>query len=148
VSEDNKAIVARLTRELFNDGGDVAVVDELLADDFVDHTPAAGSSGDRESYKQRALQMRGPFTEIRTTSDELVADGDLVAERWTSTFRHTGDFMGLPATGREVAIAGFAMYRLRDGRIAEFWGLSDAMGLMQQLGALPEPPGGARRGAA
>ncbi|MEA2267864.1 MAG: SnoaL-like polyketide cyclase [Solirubrobacteraceae bacterium] len=53
-----------------------------------------------------------------------------------------------PATGREVAIAGFAMYRLRDGRITEFWGLSDAMGLMQQLGALPEPPGGARRGAA
>jgi predicted ester cyclase len=135
--EGNKAVVARLTRELFNDGGDVGAADELLAEDFVDRTPAAGSSGDRESYKQRALAMRGPFTEIRTTSDELIAEGDLVAERWTSRFRHTGDFMGLPPTGAEVEIPGFAMYRLRDGRVVEYWGLSDAMGLMQQLGALP-----------
>jgi predicted ester cyclase len=138
--DENKAVVARLTRELFNDGGDPAAADELLTDDFVDHMPAAGTAGDRESFKQRALQMRGPFSDIRTRSDEIVAEGDVVAERWTCTFRHTGDFMGLPGTGAEVEIAGFAMYRMREGRVAEFWGLSDAMGLMQQLGALPEPP--------
>ena len=135
--EGNKAVVARLTRELFNEGGDVDVADELLAEDFVDHTPAAGSIGDRQSYKERALAMRGPFTGLSTTSDELIAEGDLVAERWTSRFRHSGDFMGLAATGAEVEILGFAMYRLRDGRVVEFWGLSDAMGLMAQLGALP-----------
>ena len=80
-TDDNKAVVERLTRELFNDGGDVDVADELLADDFVDHTPAPGSSGDRDSYKQRALQMRGPFTELRTTTEQIVAEGDLVSER-------------------------------------------------------------------
>jgi predicted ester cyclase len=134
--EANKRVVARLTRELFNDDGDVGVVDELLAEDFRDHTPAAGASGDRESYRQRALAMRGPFSDIRTTSDELIAEGDRVAERWTSRFRHTGEFMGIAPTGAEIEILGFATYRLRDGRIVEFWGLSDAMGLMQQLGAL------------
>jgi predicted ester cyclase len=133
---ENKAVVERLTRELFNDGGDVGVADELLAEDFVDHTPAPGSSGDRESYKDRARQMRGPFTEIRTTSEQLVAEGDLVAERWHCSFCHTGEFMGVEPTNKQVEIDGYAVYRFRDGRIAEFWGLSAAFGLMQQLGAL------------
>ena len=136
MSETNKAAVARLTRELFNDGGDPDVVDELLAEEFVDRTPGAGLGGDREAYRQRGLMMRGPFSEIRTTSDEIVAEGDLVFERWTSTFRHTGEFMGIAPTGREVTILGFAQYRFRDGKIVEFWGLSDAMALMEQLGAL------------
>jgi predicted ester cyclase len=133
---EHKAAVERLTRELFNDGGDAGVADELLADDFVDHTPAPGSSGDRESYKQRALQMRGPFTGIRTTSEQLVAEGDLVAERWHCSFRHTGAFMGVEPTNKDVEIDGFGLYRFRDGQVTEFWGLSDAFGLMQQLGAL------------
>ena len=134
--EENKAVVERLTRELFNDGGDVDVADELLADDFVDHTPAPGSAGDRESFKQRALQMRGPFTDIRTTTEQIVAEGDLVAERWHCSFRHTGEFMGNKPSNNQVEIDGFGLYRFRDGRIAEFWGLSDAFGLMRQIGAL------------
>lgn len=134
--ERNKAVVARLTRELFTDGGDVGVVDELLSEDFVDHTPAAGSKGDRASYRQRALLMRGPFSGIRTVSDELAAEGDLVFERWTCSFTHTGAFMGIKPTGRSVRMLGFAQYRLRDGQIVEFWGLSDALSLMEQLGAL------------
>ena len=134
--EDNKAIVERLTRELFNDGGDLDVADELLAEDFVDHTPAQGSVGDRESYKQRAAVMRGPFSNIRTVSEEIIAEGDLVAERWRSGFTHSAEFMGIPPSGRSVDILGFAMYRLRDGKVVEFWGLSDALGLMEQLGAL------------
>jgi predicted ester cyclase len=133
---ENKAVVERLTRELFNDGGDVDVADELLADDFVDHTPAPGSSGDRESYKQRARQMRGPFSDVRTTTEQILAEGDLVAERWRCSFRHTGEFMDVKPSGRDAEIDGFAIYRFRDGRVAEFWGLSDAFGLMQQLGAL------------
>ena len=134
--ERNKAVVERLTRELFTDGGDVGVVDELLAEDFVDHTPAAGSAGDRESYRRRALLMRGPFSGIRTVSDQLTAEGDLVFERWTCTFTHTGEFMGIKPTGRSVRMLGFAQYRLRGGKVVEFWGLSDALSLMEQLGAL------------
>jgi predicted ester cyclase len=133
---ENKAVVERLTRELFNDGGDVDVADELLAEDFVDHTPAHGAAADRDSYKERARQMRGPFTEIRTTTEQLVAEGDLVAERWRCSFRHSGEFMGVTPTGKHVEIDGHAIYRFRDGRVAEFWGLSDAFGLMQQLDAL------------
>jgi hypothetical protein len=78
-TDDNKAIVARLTRELYNDGGDLDAVYELLAEDFVDHTPGEGS-GDREGYRLRAVALRGPFSEIRATSDELIAEGDLVCE--------------------------------------------------------------------
>jgi predicted ester cyclase/uncharacterized protein YndB with AHSA1/START domain len=134
--ERNKAVVERLTRELFNDGGDLAVADELLAEDFVDRTPANGSAGDRASYRQRAEIMRGPFSGIRTVSEQLAGEGDLVFERWTCTFTHTGEFMGVKPTGRSVTMLGFAQYRLREGRVVEFWGLSDALGLMEQLGAL------------
>jgi len=134
-TEDNKVIVARLTRELFNDGGDLDAVYELLAEDFVDHTPGEGS-GDRESYRLRAVALRGPFSEIRATSDELVAEGDLVCERWTCRVRHTGEFMGLRASGERLEVLGFAMYRLRDGKIVELWEVADRLGLMRQLGAL------------
>jgi predicted ester cyclase len=136
MAHDNKAVIERLTRELFNDGGDPSVADELLADDFVDHNPAPGTAGDRESYKQRALQMREPFTDIKTVSEQIVAEGDMVAERWHSSFRHTGRFMDIEPSGKTIEIDGFALYRLEDGRVAEFWGISDAFGLMQQLGAL------------
>jgi predicted ester cyclase/uncharacterized protein YndB with AHSA1/START domain len=132
----NKAVVERLTRELFNDGGDVAAAAELLAEDFVDHTPANGSAGDRASYLRRAETMRGPFSGIRTVSDQLAGEGDLVFERWTCSFTHTGEFMGVKPTGRSVRMLGFAQYRLRDGQVVEFWGLSDALSLMEQLGAL------------
>jgi hypothetical protein len=67
--EQNKAIAARLTRELYNDGRDVDVVYELLAEDFFDHTPGEGSSGDRESLRLRALALREPFSEIQATTD-------------------------------------------------------------------------------
>ena len=141
MSEENKAVVARLTRELFNDGGDLDAADELLADDFVDHTPAPGTAGDRQSYKERASAMRGPFTEIQTTSDALAAEGDLVFERWTSSFKHTGQFMGIEPTGSEVRMLGMAQYRLHDGKVVEFWGVADALGMMQQLGFAPRPAG-------
>jgi len=66
----------------------------------------------------------------------LVAEGDLVCERWTCRVRHTGEFMGLRASGERLEVLGFAMYRLRDGKIVELWEVADRLGLMRQLGAL------------
>ena len=90
--------------------------------------------------------MRGPFSGIRTVSDQLTAEGDLVFERWTCTFTHTGEFMGIKPTGRSVRMLGFAQYRLRDGKVVEFWGLSDALsldgaarGARALTGAAPRP---------
>jgi predicted ester cyclase len=135
ISEKNRAIVERLTRELFNEDGNLDVADELIAADFVDHNPAPGSVGDRDSFKQRAAGMRG--FGIRTRSEEIIAERDLVCERWLCTFKHTSDLMGMKPTGKEVSLLGFAMYRLHDGKVVEFWGLSDEAGMMRQLGVPP-----------
>jgi len=136
MSEHNKAVVERLTRELFNDGGRVDLVDELLSPDFVDHTPPRHTGADREGFKQRAITLRAAFSDVRTRSEQLVAEGDLVCERYSCSFRHTGDFGAVPPSGSSVEIRGFAIYRVRDGRVVESWSLSDGLGLLQQIGAV------------
>jgi predicted ester cyclase len=69
-----------------------------------------------------------------------VAEGDWVVHHWTATATHTGEFMGIPATGRRFTAAGIVITRIADGKIAEQWRIVDVFGMMQQLGALPAPP--------
>jgi predicted ester cyclase len=71
--------------------------------------------------------------------DALVCEGDLVAKRWTFRGTHTGDYMGLPATGRQVVMAGITIYQVVGGQVRETWWNYDALGMMQQLGAIPAP---------
>jgi predicted ester cyclase len=76
------------------------------------------------------------------TIDDMMAEGDKVTCRFTARGVHNGEFMGLPPTGKKIAMTGIEIFRLRDGKIAELWGEANLMGLMQQLGILPAPPKG------
>jgi steroid delta-isomerase-like uncharacterized protein len=85
---------------------------------------------------------RAAFHGLQVTIDDMMAEGDKVTCRFTARGVHNGEFMGLPPTGKKIAMTGIEIFRLRDGKIAELWGEANLMGLMQQLGILPAPPKG------
>jgi steroid delta-isomerase-like uncharacterized protein len=140
VSEENKALMRRELEEVWNKHNPDAV-DEIYAPDFVNHSAPPGMPNDREGFKAFVGANLGAFPDVKVTIDTLVAEGDKVVSRWTGTGTHTGELMGIPATGKQVNMTGITIVRVADGKIAEFWMESDQMGMMQQLGVVP-PPGG------
>jgi hypothetical protein len=84
-----------------------------------------------------ALALRRGFSGLRFTTEDIIAEGDLVACRFTMTGTNTGEFMGMPATGRAVSVPGVDILRFKTGKVVEHWGLTDELSLLQQLGLLP-----------
>lgn len=138
-TEQNKALFRRMVEEIFN-RGNLDLVDEVFAPDFVEHEelPPGIPSG-REGVKQMTSMLRGAFPDFKATIEDMLAEGDRVVIRMTWTGNHQGDFMGIPATGRRVSFGVIDIVRFAGGKFAEHWGLMDQAGLMQQLGAVPEP---------
>jgi steroid delta-isomerase-like uncharacterized protein len=132
---ENEAIVRRFLEKAYNQGN-LAVGDELLADNCVFYTPAPiqGIGG----WKQFASAFLTAFPDdLQVTVDELFVAGDKVAARWTAQGTHKGPLRGIPPSGNRVTWAGIAFYSLSNGKITEVWGLNDALGIMQQIGAIP-----------
>ena len=140
MSEENKALMRRELEEVWNKHNPDAV-DEFYAPDLVNHSAPPGMPNDREGFKAFVGMNLGAFPDVKVTIDILVAEGDKVISRWTGTGTHTGELMGIPATGKRIEMTGITIVSVADGKIAEFWMESDQMGLMQQLGVVP-PPGG------
>jgi steroid delta-isomerase-like uncharacterized protein len=131
-------LVHRFYDEVIN-AGDIDKIDELVAEDFVEHEQFPGISSDREGVKEFFRLLRGAFPDVHFTTEDVIADGELVAARFTMTGTHDGEFMGVPATSKQVTVSGIDIIRVRDGKCVEHWGQFDALGLLQQLGALPAP---------
>jgi hypothetical protein len=112
-AEDNKAAVLRFYEEVIN-GTDLDAIDELLTPDGVDHT-------------------------FGSQSNDVIAEGDLVAARVTYSGTHEGEFVGIPGTGRQTQTSGVDLFRMQDGKQAEHWGGPDMASLLQQLGVMPAP---------
>jgi predicted ester cyclase len=147
-AEDNKAIARRLYEEALNTG-DLAVVDELVAPDIVLHydypadipVPAETQSG-LEAIKYFVSHLRTTFPDYHFTVDLQVAEGDLVVTRGTARGTHKGEYWsstlhGTPPTGKQVSWTEAAIDRIVDGKIVENWINEDALGRLQQIGALP-----------
>ena len=138
--EENKALVRRFIDEVFV-GGSFAAVDELLADDFVAHTwPSSGPGNGKADLKAAIERVAKGLADPKFVIDDLIAEGDRVAARVTSSARQVGPFMGMPGTGKAYSIAEIHIFRIADGRIVEHWHQLDAMGMMQQLGMMPAKP--------
>ena len=133
---DAKELVRRLTDEVFI-GGDTGVIDELVAEDFVDNDPVPGLSPDREGLRQLA-SMVGAFSDRKMSKDTYYQDGDIVVEDWLMTGRHTGDFLGVPPQGNEVTMRGIELWRVRDDKIIEHWGVVDMITAFSQMGGFPQ----------
>ena len=128
MSEENKAIARSMTDAFA--ANDVGKLESLLSRGFVDHNPMPGSSGDVEGLKQNLAVMHGGFSGMRVAVQDQVAEGDKVATRWIGTATHTGEFMGIPASGKAITVEGYMIDRIAGGKIAEHWKLFDAMTLM------------------
>jgi predicted ester cyclase len=83
--------------------------------------------------------VRGAFSDIKATVGESLESGDLASAQVTITARHTGDWMGVPASDRSLEIEAIDIIRIEDGKCAEHWGVTDNLSLMMQIGAIPEP---------
>jgi steroid delta-isomerase-like uncharacterized protein len=136
--KDLKALVRRLIEE-WNKGKSaaMAVMDELYATNFVSH----GGEDIRglKDNKQFMSEFYSAFPDLHYTIDDMVADGNKVAARWTITGTHKGDFMGIPPTNKKVTVLAISIDRFAGGKIMEEWGISDTLGMMQQLGLVPTP---------
>jgi steroid delta-isomerase-like uncharacterized protein len=136
-AEENKALVRRFVEEFWNEGN-TATADELMAIDAEIHMPT-GEVVNLDELKSFAATWRGSFPDWHSTFEELIAEGDRVAERWTGRGTHRGELQGIAPTGKRVEAPGSVFYRIVGGKIVEFRGQLDLMSLMQQLGVIPSP---------
>lgn len=130
-----------VARQLIEDDlntGDMAVAERIIAADFVDHTNPPGLQHGLAGHRGIVDIFHAAFPDVRWTIDDMVAEGDRVAMRLTMTGTHRGEFFGIPPTGRRVEVGGTHIVRIQDDRVAEHWGHNDDLGLMRQLGAIPE----------
>ena len=134
---ENKALVERCVEEFWNEGN-AAAADELFAPDAQIHLPA-GEVVDVDGLKGFTGAFLGSFPDWHSTFEELVAEGDRVAERWIGRGAHRGELQGIAPTGKRVEVPGSVFYRIVKGKIVEFRGQLDMMGMMQQLGVMPSP---------
>jgi len=136
--EDAKSLVRRFYEEV--GAGNLGVIDELVADDFIDHEEFPGLEPSKEGVKKFFAMLSSAFPDLRMEVHEMLADGDLVSARVIATGTQQGDFMGMPSSGKHVKVQVFDIVRIRDRQVSEHWGLMDAMTMMQQLGGIPEFP--------
>lgn len=136
-SEQNKAVV----RACFEAGtrGNLDALDAIINPDYVLHDPSApGVVRGVDGLRELVEGYRSAIGGLRVTIEQQLTDGDYVATRYTVRGTHSGELMGLAPTGRDVEFSGITISRCHDGQIAEEWEISDVLGLLRQVGALPE----------
>jgi steroid delta-isomerase-like uncharacterized protein len=135
-SAQSRLLMYRVTDEIWNEGH-VDLVDELIAVDFVDHLDLPGLEGSgRERYRASVVMMRTGFPDFRNPIDFVVAEDDIAVSYGRMTGTHSGDLMGMPATGQTIDLPTIGILRFANGSAVERWGLADNMAMMQQLGLL------------
>jgi steroid delta-isomerase-like uncharacterized protein len=152
--EENKALVTRLSEEIWNQGK-VELCDDLFPDNYVAHQPAFGDPEPRgpKSVADFVQLFRAGFPDIHIEILDVFGSGDQVAWRLSWSGTHTGDYLGMPPTGRTIDVAVIGVNRIVEGKIVEAWGVVDHLGALQQLGvmpatlgATPEPAGAEQNG--
>ncbi len=138
-TEESKAIARRVNDEVWSKG-QLDVIDELIADEFVATVIGAPEQiRGPQGFREFVVMYRKAFPDLRITIDEQIAEGETVVTRWTATGKHEGELMGMAATGKQATTAGINVNRVSGGKLVEGWGLFDQLGLLQQIGAVPVP---------
>jgi steroid delta-isomerase-like uncharacterized protein len=137
-AEGNKAIVRRFWGVW--EEGNIDLVDELLAPDYINHTPASPDQPTGpEGVKGVVAMFRSAIPDLRVVVEDLIAEGDKVVARYTLEGTHEGELFGVLPTGQRLSIKSIAVERVSDGKIREHWRVTDSLDMMQQLGVIPEP---------
>jgi steroid delta-isomerase-like uncharacterized protein len=138
MSEGNKFVIRRSFEELWNKGN-LSLADEFFAPNYAHHDPSTPDFGrGPESEKKRATLYRTAFPDLQLTIEDILAEGETVMARWSCRGTHKGDLSGIASTGKQFTISGVSIARFTGGRMVEGWVNWDALGLMQQLGVVPE----------
>jgi predicted ester cyclase len=137
-ADENKRLARRALEEIYA-RGEVERAAELVHPDFVDHEPAhdEGPTGPA-SVRSTVERLHGAFSELFFAVEDELAESDKVVQRVTMSGRHTGPLVGREPTGRRFAVRHVYIWRIADGKLIEHWGSRDDLGLLQQLGLLPE----------
>lgn len=132
-------LITRFYREVV-EGGNLALIDELTADGYVDHEEALpGQPPGKEGVRFFVNAVRDAFPDIKVKMiDASLADGDMEACHVVLTGTHRGEMAGVEATGKSVEFDGTDIIRIKGGKVAEHWGTTDNLRLMQQIGAVPQ----------
>ena len=138
--EQNKSIVRKYA-ELTN-ARDLDAAFAHFSPSFVDHAVRPGMPPGIEGTRLFFNMMFTAFPDLRATIQDIIAEGDKVVARVSWRGTHTGDFQGLPPTGKQIVIGAFITERLKDGKAVEHWSLFDQLAMMQQLGLVPSPQAG------
>jgi steroid delta-isomerase-like uncharacterized protein len=138
MSDANKTLVRRLFDEVWNKGHQ-QVADELFAQNYNHHDSSSPDLGrGPESEKKRVTLYRNAFPDIRFTVEDLIAEGESVTARWSCHGTHKGELNGIAPTGKQINISGISVARFTNGKMIEGYVNWDALGMMQQLGVVPE----------
>ena len=132
--ETSKELIRRSVEEFYN-RGDMNAIDGIYAADYVQHEPSGNLN--LEQFKENAKGLFSGLPDLTLTIDGLIAEGDKVTKRWTARCTHTGEYLGIPATGNKLEVTGISIYRVANGKLAECWHHVDALTMMQQLGVIP-----------
>ena len=136
MSEENKAVFQQFVDGLNNK--DVDKIEQIMAPNFVNHDQPPGQKPGPDGMREMLEMFFAGFPDLKVTLNQVIAEGDLVAGAMTTEGTQTGVFMGIPASDKKISITEMHMVRVADGKVVEHWGVTDAMGMMQQLGVMPE----------
>jgi len=137
--EENKAKQRRVFEELLSKGN-LAIIPELIAPDYVYRSPLGMEVKGPEGCKQFANMMRNAFPDYHVTIDDIIGEGDMVVVRATVRGTHRGEFIGIAPTGKKVEIKEAVFIQFADGKAVEAWSYVDNLSVFQQLGV--NPPAG------
>jgi predicted ester cyclase len=138
-TEEVKTLGRRVVEEVIN-GRKLEALDELIADNYVEHTrvPEGWPEG-REALRQAIAAILDAFPDFHYTIEDELGEGDKVVHRLTATGTQTGEFLGMPATGKRASWSEMHIGRVEGGKFVEHWANVDQLGMMQQLGLIPQP---------
>ena len=139
-AEQNKQVMRRYTEEVWNKG-ELNKVGEFVAANHKNHPSASAPDFGQgpQAIGQLVSMYRTAYPDTKLTIEDQIAEGDQVVTRWTAIGTHQGELSGIPATGKQVKVTGIFVDRVMDGKIVESWAEFDALGMMQQIGAIPAP---------
>lgn len=135
-AEQNKMIIRRLFAEIMR--GNLAVADELIAEDYVQHSVFSIPNG-REAFKQFFMAFATAVPDARFVIEDIIAESDKVVSRFSVTGTQMGELSGILPTRKKFTMRGIDIFRMVDGKIVEHWDAVDRLGMLQQLGIIPMP---------
>ncbi|HEV8546170.1 MAG TPA: ester cyclase [Candidatus Limnocylindrales bacterium] len=135
---ETKNLIERIPLEVLNNGN-FGLLDEIVSSDFVERSPQPGVPATRDGFKLTAIALKTAFPDLHYTIDDSIESGDRIVHRLTANGTMTGDFMGMPATGKRATWTEIHIGRIANGRLAEHWAVVDQLGMLVQLGIVQAP---------